>query len=454
MLGARGVGEEGVLPRIPTGPQRGKPSYDEILARNAALQRAVEELSVLNELAAEIGASFDADYILDRIIDRSRRTTGAEQAVISLMDQDAPDPAKTVCRAMGSGSDRERYHLDLHLQGWMEHHRRPLLANDPHHDERLRTEDLPGTVHSMLCVPLLLRMKVIGVLTVYNKTGAPDTGFDDDDQRLLSIIAMQSAQVIENARLYEVSRRHERMREELSTAREIQRRLLPDAPPDVPGYDMAAVSVPARGVGGDYYDFVPRDDGTLALALGDVSGKGLPASLLMANLQAALRGQILFEGSPAACARRVNRMLHCCTDPHLFATLFLGILDTRRHRITTCNAGHERPLLCRGGEIVDRPRDGGVPLGMLEDFDYLQRTVDLEAGDTLVVFSDGVTDAESATGEPFGEARLAAAVTSMDGGTAREVLDRVVADVHEHTRETEPIDDITLLVARLKPDCA
>ncbi|MBU0743164.1 SpoIIE family protein phosphatase [bacterium] len=441
------------MPRHPTRPDRTAQSYDDLLARNTALQRAVEELSVLNELAAEIGASFDAEYILDRIVDRARRTTGAEQAVISLVGHDTPDPAKTVCRAMGSAVTRERYHLDLHLQGWMQHHRRPLLANDPRHDERLRAEDLPETVHSLLCVPLLLRMEVIGVLSVYNKRGAGGDGggFDEEDQRLLSIIAMQSAQVIENARLYEVSQRHERMREELRLAKEIQQRLLPDAPPDAPGYDMAAVSVPARDVGGDYFDFVPLDDGTLAVALGDVSGKGLPASLLMANLQAALRGQVLFERSPAACARRVNRMLHCCTDPHLFATLFLGILDLRHHRITTCNAGHERPLLCRNGEIVGRPRDGGVPLGMLEDFPYREQTIELESGDTLVIFSDGVTDAESADGEPFTEDRFLAVVSAAGGEPARVVLDRVVEAVHEHTRGTDPFDDVTLLVVRRTP---
>jgi len=171
----------------------------------------------------------------------------------------------------------------------------------------------------------------------------------------------------------------------------------------------------------------------------------------MANLQAALRGQVLFERSPAACARRVNRMLHCCTDPHLFATLFLGMLDLRAHRLVTCNAGHERPLLCRGGEIAVRPRDGGVPLGLLEDFPYLEQSIDLAGGDTLVIFSDGVTDAENEDGDPFGEDRLISTVASVCGEPARVVLDRIATAVREHTRGTDPFDDITLLVARRQP---
>jgi sigma-B regulation protein RsbU (phosphoserine phosphatase) len=427
-----------------------KSAIDKLMSRNEALERAVKELSMLNELATEIGASFESEYILDRIVDRSRRASGAEEAVITLVDREAIDPAHTVCRAMGSSVVRERYHLDMHLLGWMQHHREPLLSNDPHRDERLRATSLPESVKSLVCVPLLLRTEMIGVLSVYNKCAENGTErcFDDEDQRLLGIIAMQSAQVIENARLYEVSQSHERMREELRMATEIQQRLLPDVPPAIPGYDLAAVSVPARDVGGDYYDFISLGDHTLALALGDVSGKGLPASLLMANLQAALRGQVLFESSPAACARRVNRMMHCCTDTHLFATLFLGMIDLQRHSFASCNAGHERPLLCRGGAVVERPREGGVPLGLLEDFAYLEQSTQLEPDDMLVFFSDGVTDAESADGLEFGEDRLVETVLAADGEPARTVLDRVVDAVHDHTRGTDPFDDVTLLVAR------
>jgi phosphoserine phosphatase RsbU/P len=415
------------------------PSYNELLDRNQDLQRAVEELSLLNDLAGEIGASFNSGYILKRIIDRSRRATDAGQAVISLVDRSAPDPARTVCRAMGSEPDREHYHLDMHLQGWVHHHRRPLLSNRPHEDERLGVPDLPRTVHSVLCVPLMHRMEVMGILSVYNKRGGE--GFTEADQRLLGIIAMQSAQVIENARLYEDHQQLERMNEEVRMATEIQQRLLPAAPPEMPGYDLAAKSIPARNVGGDYFDFIPLDDGRMCVALGDVSGKGLPASLLMANLQAALRGQVLSEPSPAACARRVNRMLHCCTAAHLFATLFLGMIDPRTHRAVTCNAGHERPLLFRGG----------VPLGMLEDFDYKENETMLEPDDLVVLFSDGVTDAESTTGEAFGEQRLIDAVLGAVDTSARGIMHEINDAVRAHAADADPFDDITLLVARRLP---
>jgi len=424
-------------------------SRDELVTRNRALHRAIAELSLLNDLAGEIGASFNSDYILKRIVERSRHATGAEQAVISLVDRDAPDPAQTVCRAMGSNPKHERYHLDLHLLGWVHHHRRPLLTNDPHDDERLGVLDLPRTVTSVLCVPLMLRMEVMGILSVYNKREVD--GFSEEDQRLLGIIAMQSAQVIENSRLYEDHRQLELVNEELRMAREIQQRLLPDAPPETPGYDLAAMSIPARDVGGDYYDFVPLDGGRLAVALGDVSGKGLPASLLMANLQAALRGQVLSEASPAACARRVNHMMHCCTDAHLFATLFLGMIDLEHHAFVTCNAGHERPLHCRNGEVVGRPRDGGVPLGMLDDFTYREETTQLAPGDIVVLFSDGVTDAEATNGDSFGEPRLIDAVLGASDTTACGVLNSIAEAVRAHTHGADPFDDITLLVVRRQP---
>jgi serine phosphatase RsbU (regulator of sigma subunit) len=427
-------------PAAPDGP-----TYEELQAHNEALERVVAELSVLNELAGEIGASFNSRYIISKIVDRSRRATGAEQASVTLLTPGSPAAAGTLWRDLGSGHDREHYHVDRHLLGWMLHHRKPLLSNDPHHDERLRGANLPASVRSLLCLPLLLRLEVIGVLAVTNKRHG---GFDGADQRLLGIIAMQSAQVVENARLFEESKLLDSMRGEVRLAQEIQQHLLPAAAPAVPGYELAGISLPAREVGGDYYDFIPLEDGRLALALGDVSGKGLPASLLMANLQAALRGQLFFEPSAAACARRVNRHLHRCTATHRFATLFLGLLDPVRHEVVTCNAGHERPLHCRGDGAVERPAAGGLPLGVLEDFDYEEQTTALAPGDLLLLYSDGVTDAESPGAEPFGEERLLAVARGARGAPAGEVVARVVDAVRGHVRDAAPFDDITLLALR------
>ena len=423
----------------------GGPTYEDLQDRNETLERVVAELTALNELAGEIGASFNSRYIISKIVDRSRRATGAEQASVTLLTPGSPTTAETLWRDLGSASDREQYHLDRHLLGWMLHHRKPLLSNDPHHDERLRGANLPSSVRSLLCLPLLVRLEVIGVLAVTNKRRG---GFDDADQRLLGIIAMQSAQVVENARLFEDSKQLVSMRDEVRLAQEIQQHLLPAAAPAVPGYELAGISLPARDVGGDYFDFVPLEDGRLALALGDVSGKGLPASLLMANLQAALRGQLHFESSAATCTRRLNRHLHRCTATHRFATLFLGLLDPVRHEVITCSAGHERPLHFRAGGVVERPAAGGLPLGVLEDFDYEEQTTALAPGDLLLVYSDGVTDAEAPGAEPFGEERLLAVAGGARGAPAQEIVTRVMDAVREHVRDADPFDDVTLLALR------
>ena len=179
-----------------------------------------------------------------------------------------------------------------------------------------------------MCVPLSLKRQLIGVLTVFNKRAAE--GFTESDQRLLSIIAAQSAQVIENARLYEEEQALREMRRDLEVARNIQMKLLPKSAPEIAGFDIAGKSVPAQNVGGDYFDFLPAGEQRFAICLGDVVGKGMPAALLMANVQATIRGQNLLQPSAGECLGRSNRLLYESTDSDKFVTLFYGILDPSR----------------------------------------------------------------------------------------------------------------------------
>ncbi|HSQ35171.1 MAG TPA: SpoIIE family protein phosphatase, partial [Candidatus Binatia bacterium] len=309
------------------------------------LQRAVEELAILNEIAMAINSTLALEEILDLIAQRCIRHFQVEQgAVLLLEEQKEARPFQTICRVGDVSHQRLPYRLDDQLSGWMLKNRSPLLINDLRVDRRFiaGSGDL-FPVRSLLCVPLVCKGRMIGLLAVFNKKTTE--GFSADDQRLLAIIASESAQVIENARLAEKEKTLLHVQEELRLAYEIQTNLLPKESPLLAGYDIAGKNIPAKEVGGDYYDFLALEEQKLAFCLGDVSGKGLPAALLMANLQAAVRSQAMAGTSLTSCLERANALLYRNTSPEKFATLFFGCLDTADHILRYCNAGHNHPFL-------------------------------------------------------------------------------------------------------------
>lgn len=413
---------------------------------NEQLKRALEELSILNELARAISASMDSEDIIQKIVRRSVRAVDAEQSVITLVDRRSDDSMKTLVRAMRTSSAHERFHLNQNLLGWMHLHKRPLLTNDPRNDERFRGVRWEESIQSLICVPLMVKSELIGVLTVYNKKNG--VHFTEADQRLLGIIAAQSAQVVENARLYEEEKAYALMQQQIRLARQIQIDLLPKSPPLMLGYDIAGMSIPAQEVGGDYFDFIVLDEDRLVICLGDVSGKGLPASLLMANLQATLRGQTFFETSAGECTTRSNQLLYKSTDPEKFATLFYGMLNARTHEFCFCNAGHENPMLFSGDDEPIRLTTGGLVLGVANDFPYEEETIMVGKEGLLVIFSDGVSEASNAEDDQFGEGRLLDLVRAHRHEPASVIINKIVDAVRAHTGEVPQMDDITLIALK------
>lgn len=197
-----------------------------------------------------------------------------------------------------------------------------------------------------------------------------EDGFTLEDQRMLSIVATQSAQVLENARLYDEAQSLKNIEEELKFANDIQANLLPKSNPKIDGFDIVGRSIPAKKVGGDYYDFIPIDENKNAICLGDISGKGIPAAMVMANLQATLRGQALFTSSAGECLTRANKLLWRSTDIQTFASLFYGILDKSENIFHFSNAGHNPTFLINSDKEVTRLTKGGTVLGFIEDYQY------------------------------------------------------------------------------------
>ncbi len=423
------------------GSRKNNNSLEEEVGR---LRRAMEELSILNDLAMAISTSFDTEKIISTVVRRSIKAIGAEQASITMVNQEKMLPDGTIVHVQDQAD--EHYHLTRNLLGCMCHERNALLINDMKNDPHLRGIPMAEGIRNLLCVPLIVGKDLIGVMSAYNKVG--NEGFNTDDQRLLAIIAHQSAQVLERARLLEDEKSAERLREDLRMAERIQIGLLPEKPPEVTGYDMAAISDPARKVGGDYFDFISLSDQRLAITVGDVSGKGLPASLLMANLQATLRGQAFQDGPCHECMAWCNRLLFRSTTPDKFATLFYAVMDSRSHVMTYCNGGHERPFLFTADGGLERLAVGGLAVGVLEEFVYKDDIVHFLPGHTMVIFSDGVTDIVNEADEPYGEERLQELLSQIKDLKAADIVATVRKSLADFAGDMPPFDDVTLMVVK------
>ena len=414
---------------------------------NQRLRRSVQELSLLNELAREIGASLDPDEVMHKIVRRALKAVHAEQGLITMVEEEGTDdPMRTLVRTAGSEDGQDPHRLNDSLLGWMHLHKQPLCINDPPHDSRFRGIRWDAALRSILCAPLLIRSRLIGILTVFNKRDP--SGFTADDQRLLAIIAAQSAQVVENARLYEEEKALLTMREELRLAFDIQTSLLPETPPEVSGYDIAGTSLPARAVGGDYYDYIPLPDARWGLGVGDVSGKGLPASLLMSNVQATLRGQALLTDAVGTCLAHTNQLLCQRIRRGTFVTLFYGVLDPARHAFHYANAGHNRPLLAGADGSVTTLDLGGLVLGFMPDQDYAEATHPFAPGDVLLIYSDGIVEAMNAQRIQYGEERLTEVLRQHRAAPAHTLIDQVRLAVQHHAGSTPQTDDMTMLVIK------
>jgi phosphoserine phosphatase RsbU/P len=415
---------------------------------NRRLKIAIDELSALNDVATAISSNQSVEDVIDLIVRKCIKHLKVQQAVVMLLDEkDLVNPFHTMIRKQESISDLLPYRLDTQLTGWMLKNKSPLMINDFQNDDRFKfvmKKDFP--INSLLSVPMMLKGKMTGLLTVFNKHS--EAGFTIGDQRLLAILAAQSSHIIENARLYEREQALIRLQEEMRLANDIQVNLLPKSIPEIPGYQIAGKSIPAKDVGGDYFDFIIPKEGLLAFCLGDISGKGIPAALLMANLQASLRGQTLMDIPCKDCIAFTNNLMYRSTDSNKFATLFYGILHSNKNKITFCNAGHNAPILITKDGEIKRLQDGGIIVGIMPDATYEDITIDFLSGDVLVVYSDGISEAMDSNEEEFGEERLINLVKENRNQAAAELIDTIIKVVNKHAGSEEQMDDMTLVVLK------
>jgi sigma-B regulation protein RsbU (phosphoserine phosphatase) len=297
---------------------------------------------------------------------------------------------------------------------------------------------------SFLSVGMRYKGKPVGVVRVYTEQ---EQTFTQLQIGLLKAVAAQAAAAIENARLAEEQAQTAALEQQIKMAAEVQLRMIPQTPPQLPGIDLAAVYVPCFELGGDLYDFIPLPDDNVGLVIADVSGKGVPASLIMASVRAALRAQVdnvyyLYE-----VVRRVNLMLFRDTKDQESVTLFYGVLDARIRRLTYTNAGHHPGLLLRDGKLTELSTDNMV-LGVNPEEQYKQGIVQLQSNDLLLLYTDGLADAINFNGERYGIKRIKEAF-AKGGQSADVVAQNILWDMRKFVGLTKRADDVTMIVVKM-----
>jgi phosphoserine phosphatase RsbU/P len=323
-----------------------------------------------------------------------------------------------------------------------------VLTSDAMHDPRFQAQHsvVLSQIRSVMAVPLASGEEIFGMVYVDNPF---NNRFKEEDLKVLTTIASVASIKIENDRLLDERLEKRRMEEELKVASEIQMRLQPFAPPKLDGWDMTGVSFPCREIGGDYYDFIHRKrDSHLIVAVGDVSGKGTGAALLMSSLHAAVRAQSQTRASISEVMGEINGYIFENSPSNKFLTLFYGELDPETGVLTYSNGGHNAPMLVRASADLERLDKGGLPIGMMQGVSYQEASITFERGDVLVIYSDGITESINEREEEFDEDRLIEVVKNNLGRSASGIRDRIDEALSRFVGTTAPVDDMTLMIIK------
>lgn len=414
----------------------------------AAAVKKLNLFQVLAEAGDLLTAQLQLEELLESILDLVERGVSAERAVLLLVEDGTGEPVVRASRI--KGSSEEQIMLSKTMVEKVMTERTSILTLDAKEDPRFEKQQsiiLQGT-RSAMAAPLFDNENVIGVL--YADTTDAALRYSKDELRAFTILANLIGVKITQATLASVQEANRAVQQELATAKTILNRILPAADElcQVPGYEVCAFQEPCLTVGGDLFDCRRLADGRTAVIMGDVTGKGLGAALLVSNIMASLELLLDEVDDPVKVVSRLNRQVHRFTDPVHFATFFLGLLDPATGELTFVNAGHNPPLVVTtDGELSEVPSTG-IPVGMFEDMEYTSGTVTLAPGTFILLYSDGIPEAETPDGAEYGMERLEQLLIDRRADGATGMVDAIQTDVASFLGEHPPTDDVTMLLVR------
>jgi len=404
----------------------------------------------LFEANAAVTSSLHMREVLNLVMEKARELLNTEAASIFLLDDKTDElvleVSTNLSERFNDESKKIRFPRGKGVAGWVAKSGKPVLTDDISKDHRfyIGVQHRTGFVtRSYLCVPLKLQDRIIGTAQVMNRNDS--SSFNEDDLNIMEGFARQAAIALENSRLHEEELAKKRLEEEMEQAHRIQANLFPANDPEIPGYDISGITFACRWVGGDYYDFIMSDKGNLGIAVGDVCGKGMPAAVMMSTTQAVLRSLTNQGLSLNKIVPNLNNYLYKNTSVDKFVTFFYGELDSKTNEFNYINGGHNPPFIIRKNGSIELMPEGGLILGVVENYEYEVGNIHLDVGDVAILYTDGVTEVHNEKGGMFGEERLMDLIRKVVDKPAHDIIDSVHTAGVKFSGKRGLDDDFTIL---------
>jgi sigma-B regulation protein RsbU (phosphoserine phosphatase) len=413
-------------------------------------KKQIERDEQIYQLSTLVAGEFSLQEVLDKLAEAAVRIVGVKACSIRLLDEEAGElkmrstyGLSEEYRNKGVVSKNDTV-VKAAFAG------EAIVLDDMRVDGRVKYKEatIEEGLVSQLTVAMQFKGKAIGVLRLYSPR---PKHFDEDDINLARAVASQCAVAITNARLYAKAIEGARMAEQMHLAGLIQRKMIPERPPQIPGLDIAAAYIPCFDVGGDFYDFLKASDNCIVVAIADVMGKGMPAALMMSCFRSAVRAYADIEGGGKAIVtitKKLNKMMCGECSGGEFITFFYAVIDAGKKTITYCNCGHEPTVLIRDGQIMDLEK-GGLVLGVDAGAEYEIETVELKAGDSLLFYTDGLIDAVNFDNELWGKENLLETAKKFTTGSAEQMIKNILGYRRRFVGLARQIDDTSIVVVKV-----
>lgn len=404
--------------------------------------------SVLAEVSQALILHKPLNELLDNIMDLICENLPMDRGILMLKKGHPAQFIPTVVRINNKSLENQKIQVSQSIINMVVDNHSAILTYDAQADPRFKAQEsvIKLNIQSAMCVPLWNNKEIIGI--IYSDRISLHKQFTDDDLKLLTLLSNLAAVKIENAELTEQAIEKEKMEKELELASQIQKDFLPKENPTWENFDIAGENIPCYQVGGDYYDFIVIDPSRLGIAIGDVSGKGFSASLLMASLRAALHAEVHPQYGLEKMAAKLNDFVHRSSSLSSFITFFFCELGNKSGELLYFNAGHNPPLILDKKGKVRRLESCGLCLGMFPSVVYEAKNITLNVGDTAVLFTDGITESRNKDNKEFEEEGLIKLIQKHSKLPAQKLLEKIYKEVDSFTSDTDQMDDMTLVIIK------
>ncbi len=414
----------------------------------ASMRHNLERLQFMVEASKVFNSTLDLSELLGKILDVAKTLTKAERGTLFLVDEKKDEIWSLI--AQGMEKQEIRLPRGRGIAGHVALTGEIVNIPDAYADDRFNPEVDKRTgfrTRNILTLPIRNKAaKIVATLQLLNKASG---SFTDEDTDVLLTLSGQMAMSLENAQLHHDLLEKERLEREMALARGIQRSLLPETSPVIPGFDIAVLNEPCFEVGGDYYDFLTLGPNTLLVVVADVEGKGISSAMVMSNLQATLRALALHLHSLNDITESVNKMILKDTRGEKYMTMFIGLIDTRRKAVHYINCGHVPPVIVRPGSDPIQLTEGGMVIGLFDNIEFERGHVKFQTGDVLVLCTDGITESMDVNNEEFGMERLITSVGEVADRKAKEIVLKVCDDFTAYSKGGTHLDDKVMLAIKV-----